>query len=211
MCRIACHKKCEVKVRVKPFCVNVLIFLIAAKDIKQEDSHIDSADFLTVLCIILCVWCFPYGKHERGSLTIWGWELIRNKYNALGGVSYSSVCVCVCVCMYVYVRACVCACARVCVCVHTDRGRWSLWSLCCAKKSEECLNKCSLSQNVFILDKLLRLGDGPVSKNKRSLDGATTWFILFWKVKEHVEENGRENRWRFCALCVCAKEQLWEV
>lgn len=31
---------------------------------------------------------------------------------------------------------------------------------------------CSLYQNVFILDKLLRLGDRSMSKNKRPLDGA---------------------------------------
>lgn len=80
----------------------------------------------------------------------------------------------------------------------------------CKKKSEECLNKSSLYQNVFMLDKLLRLGDRPASKNKRPLDGAIAWFILFWKVEEDVEENERENRWswsscrvgRGCMFCV---------
>lgn len=49
------------------------------------------------------------------------------------------------------------------------------------KKSQECLNKISLYQNVFILDKPLWLGDHPVSKNKSPLDGAIAWFMLFWK------------------------------
>lgn len=40
-------------------------------------------------------------------------------------------------------------------------------------KCEECLNKYSLKQNVFVLDPVLGFRDGPVSKNKSPLDGAS--------------------------------------
>lgn len=48
------------------------------------------------------------------------------------------------------------------------------------KKSKECLNKSSLYQNVFMLEKCLRLGHHPVSKNKRPLDEAAGFFFLSW-------------------------------
>ena len=101
------------------------------------------------------------------------------------------------------------------MCAYTCRywGRWSLGSLCSAKKilrmSKQVLN---VPEYVYI-GWTPRLGDCPVSKNKRPLDGAwfIPWFILLYALLPvHKKTAGKTERsWRLCR--VIGKRKLYAL
>lgn len=67
-----------------------------------------------------------------------------------------------CISAYSQLLFCACVCAR----AAAEGPSW-VYNWLRKKKCKECLNKSSLYQNLFILDKCLRPGHHPASKNKR--------------------------------------------
>lgn len=88
VCRIACHKKCEIKVRLQTvFCLKKKK-IIPKTENKFKSHACISRFFLMVLCIV-CV-LFSTWAWAKKSQTIRICEFIRRKCNILVGVSYYS-------------------------------------------------------------------------------------------------------------------------